>query len=81
MKFLLVGSPQVGKTVLNDHLVNDIESVCQRLEQYSDSTEAPVKTYIDNDVASVGHDKKYVKFQAGSLGMVHEPLIEFQLEI
>ena len=55
VKWLLVGPPQVGKTVTKYHLLNEIESLRQRLK-HSDSTgiEAPIEmTYIDNDVAMI----------------------------
>ena len=55
VKWLLVGPPQVGKTVTKYHLLHEIESLRQRLK-HSDSTgiEAPIEmTYIDNDVAVI----------------------------
>ena len=55
VKWLLVGPPKVGKTVTKYHLLNEIESLRQRLK-HSDSTgiEAPIEmTYIDNDVAVI----------------------------
>ena len=73
IKLLLVGPPQVGKTVTKHHLLGEIESVHQRLK-YSDSTglEAPIEICIDN--AALTNDSTWNRVNTDELV---ESLIQF----